>query len=312
MLRAIAYARVSTIVQATTGISLSAQINKISKHAQSLNMNIYKIFNDIGSAFDNSKSNSDLFKYLNSGINLENTNLIICNVSRFSRSKKYGLMGIKEIVNRGLNIYFIEEKLHINSNNIDDKYTELEIYLNLAEQESITLSNRIKEVKSYGKSIGNYIGGHVPYGIEVYQNDQGIKKYRPNQYQINVIKFVEICRSNNYTAEQLNIIMSKITYFDMDEYPIVLVDDYDIRENNSEPMPFQDIADLLNDYEVYYKYPQNKFTYASIRNMKKIEQLQEYYNGNEDMMFNNFENLSLKRKSDSVLDGLENKFQKVL
>lgn len=254
-MNAIVYARVSTNPQFIHGISIAEQLSAANAFA------VKKNFKVVETVIHNHNGHSNDVGQL---LNGRHKNIVINDVSRLSRSKERAINIVKKACKKNKKLFFIKENIIIQKPE-GQEYDKFLESLDKAVIESKTLGVRISAVKQYKKLKGEYIGGKIPYGLDIYQeetlNESGqlriVKKYCLNDSQYNVIKFIMLCASKNYTAGELSNAMKLISVY---KENIELVDEthdgniitYDIRKKNTEPMKPKDIAALLNEYEVMY------------------------------------------------------------
>ncbi len=289
MMKVIGYARVSTSKQATFGVSISAQIERISTYAASNNLPVHKVVVSI-----NSGKKSIMCGELDDAMKvMKNCHVIIYDVSRLSRNPIDCMAFIKAHVDNGAKFTFITEGITIHSENYATVSEDVNRYLLAAQEEIRQLSRRIKMSKEYKKNNGAYIGGMLPYGLEVYMDHDGERMCRPDKYEMDVVKFIDKCRSASYTADELNRLMKPITQFNMQQHKICLYENVGgvevERENNNAPVSNQDIAALLNEYNV--KYRSKPFTAQIVKRIRSEENLKQYYAGNADTVVANLEQI---------------------
>ena len=266
---AIIYARVSTNTQFTKGSSIPAQINICTEFADECDFKIAEIITRNG---DGHKNDLDvLFRN-------KTKNIIIYDVSRFSRNVERGIYFINKAMKRDKVIHFIHEKITLFKDNIhyQNNYKKFVKALEKAEAESIELGRRISAAKAYMKKKGIYCGGRISYGLELYNiniineigQKQDVKKYKINEREYNVIKFILKCYSFNYTSQELTNLMRNISTYTNDAISLWHQEGEweEESDKNTEPLSSSDIASLLNVFEVYYRNGKN-FTPTIVRNI---------------------------------------------
>ncbi len=275
---ALVYCRVSTGRQALQGLSLDEQKNRAIEYAKNRNLKI--IYSELQVK---SGRNNDI-SYL---IGYTMSHIIITDISRYCRSVNYGMNVLENLTIAGKVIHFIKENIVVTSENMDKVKQRLAHELTKAEEESTRISERVKNIIKYKRKRGEYVGGLVPFGLDLEEriclNENGtqrnIKKYTFNQEEVNVIKFIDKCRSNRYTGEDLTNLMNKISIY---QDPIELVhetitehsDYFELSDVNTKPMENADICYLLNDYEV--KYRGGPFSANIIKRIKPLSELKLY------------------------------------
>jgi DNA invertase Pin-like site-specific DNA recombinase len=263
---AIIYNRVSSIKQ-NDGSSLNIQEKSCKDFAETNSLNVKASHKDVCSAFQKTS------KILTNIINNKKTVIIISNIDRFSRNTVNGLL-LADIAIRNKNkLVFIQENLVI-SNSDDIKL--IKPYLEIAENESKSISNRIKRSRLFLINTGKYPGGFIPYGYKVIN-----KQLLDESYEQNVISFIKLCKNNVVKSIELNNAMQKISNCNT---PINCYDEKDniVLEINN-PLTHSEIVNLLNDYDVLKRGLKwnNIMIKSIIKN--KIEVVEEKFNNLDDM-----------------------------
>jgi DNA invertase Pin-like site-specific DNA recombinase len=269
MVKYVGYARVSTAQQGANGLSLDEQSSRIQTVYRSLNQNNpLTMLRDICSAH---KKINLLDRHVQT--TKVPTVYIISDVSRFCRNKQTGQTKLHNMVSKGHKIFFLRENIIISNASI----IELAVpYLEEAELESVRISDRIKQVKQYKRQNGEYLGGRVPFGLEIYVSREGVKKYKYNDNELKIIKFIDICRSPPYTSAALNCALNDILgYVSPDPVVLYEADDITPRAFNTDELSFSEIAAILNDYGVHYRNGAT-FTAASMRNIRRKDDIDQY------------------------------------
>lgn len=298
MSKVVGFARVSTLAQATAGVSLTAQLDHISSYAVANNLQINKFVSSIGSG-SKPLAGSDLAIYV---VLNRNCHVIVYDVSRLSRNPEDAMEFIRKRIAAGAKFTFINENITIDKFSDLAEQNQVLAYLVNAQNEVLQLSRRIKMAKQYKKNNGAYIGGILPFGIETYVDADGEKMCRPNAFEMNVVKFIYKCRSTNYTANDLNNLMAPITKYNMQEFQIRLYEEKDgdefERKVNTEMMDYPDIAGLLNEYEVQYR--SKPFTAQILKRIRSPENLKQFYEGNVDSLMTKFNQIEITNPVDNL------------
>lgn len=175
-----------------------------------------------------------------------NKNIIIYNVSRFCRSERLGTELLQYALKCNTRLFFVEEGIVWDRNN-QGNLRALQRKLVLAEEESAATGRRVKDALALRKRMGYFTGGTPKYGYTVVDADGG-RRAVPEQYEQAVIKLIKMCREPGTSVRTLNEWMRQLSpNFDA---PIVLW--YGDRQTKTlrEPMSYNDIAVLLNEYGV--------------------------------------------------------------
>jgi DNA invertase Pin-like site-specific DNA recombinase len=303
-MNAASYCRVSSKDQQIHGSSLEDQQSKNIEYASNNNLNIVKNISEVKSAHkaDLCEINNNEFKNI--------SNIIISDVSRFSRNVESGLKILQSLTKQNKIIHFIREQLIIDRdvilNKNKSKYKQLVKHLQESENESIRIGERIKSGKQNKRKRGEYDGGSLPFGLKLLKintvdkdgNEKIIKKYAIDKEQINIIKFIDIGRNPPYTTKQINKALGVL----LNEHnfdPIELYDEHEnISQKNTEKLNNSEIANLLNEYSVLYK--GKTFTGAIISRIKSEEQIKSYVKNNYiDDLIAQFDDITISSPSSS-------------
>ena len=245
--KAIIYCRVSTEKQKEDGLSLLAQEQECIKYCKNKGIEIIRIDKETCSAMD-MKYQVILLEILD---NIEsNTNLVIFSLSRFSRNVIHGLKKAKMLHKRNVKIHSISENIDLETASGEFNFISI---LNMAAFESKQISERVKAAFNVRKNQG-YQFGAIPYGkkeckvlIDDLDNNKiEIRQFEDNIEEINIINFAKLSRTKGTNVSELNNALLKIDQ-EVKEHPLYLTTKSQIL---SEPLNWQNIADILNDYHI--------------------------------------------------------------
>ena len=239
------YSRISSVNQAEYNgehFSIENQINKCTEYCHNNSFLIADIASEIISARDINKQK----KLINIYNKYSNCNLVIFNITRFSRNTSHALDFVEKCKAKNINLHFVEENLQLN--HFTDMH-RLRLGLSQAELESNQTSYRIKSSNSLLKSKGwNF--GRAAFGYESHRK-KGIRKFKINKKEKLIINFIDGARKG-ISCTQLNKLLNKI--IPNNKIPIKYYDSDDITqiEHFSQPnmLTFTDISYLLNDYNI--------------------------------------------------------------
>lgn len=228
-------------------LSLSTQLQICEEYAKKNKLNIKKKYTDIKSA-----RKIHLLPQLNQLLK-ENSDivLLINTVDRLSRNTEEGCRFINEANKKNIKIVFVSENLH--TYDFDTKHI-IRMKLSAAEKESDTISRRIKQTNATKRKRGEFLGNRAKYGYYI-ENINGKKYLKKNNFQQKVINFIVQIKTGKISSN----IASQLMYRICDENNInVPIHFYDHKDNiitnftNINPLNSQEIANLLNDYNVPY------------------------------------------------------------
>ena len=173
--------------------------------------------------------------------NYENINLVIFDISRFSRNISDGIKIIEKCFKNNIIIYFVKEELKVKNKNDLPKFTSQLINAHI---ESDTISYRLTESIKYRKSLGNHIG-KAKYGYNIIK-ENNINKIIENTKEQLIIQIILklkfgclISELDKITKKLNNTILNNIDR----QNEIIMYGHYG---NTS-------IADILNDNNIKYK-----------------------------------------------------------
>lgn len=180
-----------------------------------------------------------------------NTTLVVYSVDRFSRNQQDGMHLAQVAQSCRVAICFAMDGFVLNQTTMPTFQKKLE----QSEAYSRQLGERVSKALKMKRDQGFFAGGPLPFGY-VTQQETGGKRLVPDQDEQHVITFIAYClrqnKNRNVTAVKLNELMANITgefavrrdpirCYDEDGAPVDRLDD---------TLSSQDIADLLNDYNV--------------------------------------------------------------
>jgi DNA invertase Pin-like site-specific DNA recombinase len=275
---AIIYSRISSPAQCSINnfhISIENQLTNSRIYCENNGMNIVEEIHEIKSA-----RNMKYLHKLNEIIkNNSNINLIIYNITRFSRNILQGLQYMEKLRQQNITIHFVEENAKTN-HHLD--LHRIRLGLSQSEYESDTISNRVNANNMILKNKGWSFG--VPkYGKEtVFKNS--IRCFQSSNLENKIIQFIITIRQGKCTVMALNKLLQ-----DLIPNNTNLIEFYDNETNSlitrfDEPytLSFTVIADLLNSYNIMNR--NNKWSASSVNRV---------YNNNHINIHNKFSSMNI-------------------
>ena len=243
----IIYCRLSSPNQAIINnfhVSIENQLTACRNYCQQNGFTIGLEVQEIKSARDMNY----LYELKKIGQNYENINLVIYNITRFSRNILQGLQYIQAFSSKNIVIHFVEENAKTN-HHLD--LHRIRLGLSQSEYESDTISNRVKANNMILRNKG-WKFGQAPYGKEVVMIN-GIRTFTENQYEQKIVRFITTARVGNCTVMALNNLLQTIIpnnkdpieFYDYESESVIT------RFSQSYTLSFGEIADLLNSYNIY-------------------------------------------------------------
>ena len=249
----ILYTRVSTGNQGSQ--SLNAQNQICLNFLNSNGITLTASFQEIGSAYS---GNQTVLKYVID--TCKNSNLYVLNVSRFSRNILVGVELLKKATTNNINVHFIEDQL--SSMNKTHAH-QIRVKLSESQHESEIISNRINNINNILLDKG-WQFGVAEYGKKS-EIINGVRKFNNSSKEKSIIDF--ICQARNGVSCRL--LNTKLRKIEPKADPIYFYDSDGITKINyfdrSQTLTFQEIADLLNDYDI--KKRGKDWTASSVNNV---------------------------------------------
>jgi DNA invertase Pin-like site-specific DNA recombinase len=247
---AIILARVSTNQQAgPNNVSLESQLFDCMNYARTNNYNIVSTYTEVGSAYKY-RANSKL-EQLTSEIEKSNNaqkidKLIFYSIDRFSRNALLGLSYLDRLKKFGITVESVTEP--INQDSPFGRY-QTTMLLSNGQLYSEMLGATSKKAKEYKKSTQNNVGrAGFGYVLQVCDNKRVLV---PDENEQQIIKLIIGLREGTMTSAEATEIIYK--YIDMNNWmPIEFYDgDTKIQKLSPYKITYTDIANLLNEYEVF-------------------------------------------------------------
>lgn len=282
---AIIYCRLSSPNQSIINdihLSIEQQSSQCKTYCETNNMNIINEIHEIKSA----RNMDYLYRLKEIITNNSNINLVIYNITRFSRNNLQGLQYIEILKQKNINIHFVEENA-ITNHHFD--LHRIRLGLSQSEYESDTISRRVKSNNILLKNKG-WAFGCPKYGQEsVFKN--GIRSFQLQNSENKIIQFIRTARLGRCTVMALNKILQEIIPNNTD-----LIEFYD-NENNcmitrfDEPytLSFRVIADLLNSYSIMNR--RNEWSASSVNRVYNDNQNSE--SGQNSQITNVFSSMNI-------------------
>lgn len=183
--RSIIYVRSSTKNQNniyTNSTSLDMQIFSCENFSKENNLDVISIEKEICSARKGSNQ-----KVLQNIINNNNNiNLMVFDISRFSRNIFDGTSMLKQCLDKGITLYSVKDNLFVKELRDIQSFTNLLIS---AQAESDAISHRVQQSIYYRKSLGAYFGKDK-FGYSIVK-ENNIKKLKPLIDELQIINLIQ-------------------------------------------------------------------------------------------------------------------------
>lgn len=241
-MRNVIYCRVSH--QKIHNLSFSKQERSCNEYCKSKNMIVHEIHKEFSSGYAKQKILTNIIK------TYKNINLIIYDVSRFSRSSDYGIKLFKICNMRNINLHFVKENLILNSESIEN--VDFTTCLNASENAWHEIrTNIINNIQM--RRIKNMVLGKVPFGFD------SINKKLVKNNNFNVIALIVYLRNGNKSIHEIREVLSRVSpnsemlnFYDEKENVIIKFD-------RPYTLGFVEIRNILNDFQILDKVWTSRF-----------------------------------------------------
>ena len=259
-MNAIIYCRISR-KKNSPGFSLDAQEQICRSLAFRNNLSVIYVSKETQSAYYNKKR--DIHTIIENHTSIY---IIMKCVDRFSRNVQDATKLIQLAFKNKNTLVFVQEKISCQNNKMANLILK---HVLKAQNESLKLSKRLKDIHQHKKSLGLHIGGKVPYGFEIKKTSIGLKRFK-NKYEQNVLSLINYLKLDEQQKKisKINDMFSLLVQMDN---PIVF---YDADSTESKYldgyMSNRDISDLLNLHSITYrgvKWKTNNINYLYKKNL---------------------------------------------
>lgn len=165
-MRAIGYVRVSTVEQATEGVSLDAQRARIAAWAQANAAELAGVFTDAGLSGGRADNRPGLQAALDAACTAKAA-LVVYSLSRLARSTRDAITISERLGTAGADLVSLSEKIDTTTAAGKMVFRMLAV---LAEFERDQISERTTAAMQHKKARREYTGGETPYGWRVAAN----------------------------------------------------------------------------------------------------------------------------------------------
>jgi len=187
--------------------SLDSQLESCRKFAKQNNFIICDEISEIKSAFNDRKKSQyskmlrDIYRHKwEKGLKA----IIVCDVSRFSRNLRQGLVDLYKLENKGITVYAVDQNCQWGPNDTTSKAQKIRFrnHLIRAEDESEIKSLRQKRSYKYRKARGEYIG-KAPYGYKTIKSKDKKRVLVENIQEQSIIKNINNKYTKGYTMNNI-------------------------------------------------------------------------------------------------------------
>ena len=243
------YTRVSSKNQINPDISsLDVQSAECMQYAKEKKMIVKQIVKEVGSAFNTKQPKlEELVEVVP-----ENSIILVHMYDRFSRNLEYALKNLKRLSTKKVYILSVTEKLD---------YTtplgrhQLTTHISLAQCQSETLGLKVRRSITYRKQQGMFTGSVVPYGFKL----NGKRMLVSCDHEQLIIHLITSLREGTSNVKEVNKILTKIIGKSRNNNPLKFYEqtfdkntltETEINTISPNSLTYQEIADILNDYDI--------------------------------------------------------------
>jgi len=191
------YIRVSTTTQAEEGESLGVQQRQIDGYALQLGLEVDKVFIEKGVSGSKPLSERPQGRELLSVLSKGDV-VIAAKLDRMFRSAIDALQVLESLKQQGVSLHLIDLGGDVTGNGIAK--TVFTILSAVAEAERDRIRERIKDVKADQKKRGRHLGGSVPFGYTLGEDNKLVE----NRVQQAAIKLAIKRRAEGYSLRDIS------------------------------------------------------------------------------------------------------------
>jgi len=202
--KAVGYIRVSTSMQAESGLSLADQEARMRTFAELQEFELIDIKRDegiSGKALDNRPGLQEALRLIDRGAVQA---LIVPKLDRFTRSLR-DLINIVETHFSKSDRFLVSMDGQIDTMSAQGRF-QLHLFGALAQLERETTSERVTAVMLHKKRQLQYCGGHVPYGYKLLDDGKTLEEIPDEQEVIDVVARL---RDEGMSFKQISSILNK-------------------------------------------------------------------------------------------------------
>jgi site-specific DNA recombinase len=184
MPKAIAYVRVSTVGQATEGVSLPAQEERIRAYCLANGYELVKVYRDAGRSGKRADNRPGLQEALTAACD-ERAVLVVYSLSRLARSTKDAIAISERLSDKGANLASLTERFDTASPMGEFVFT---LMAALARLESAQLGERTRMGMDYQRSQGKRISRLLPMGYRLGADGETLVKDQAEQKAVRLVR----------------------------------------------------------------------------------------------------------------------------
>lgn len=239
--KAALYIRVSTEEQASEGQSVAAQIETLSQYCRLYDIEIYKIYKDLGISGKDTKNRPGLAGMLQEAKQGKFDTVLVWKISRLSRSLKDLLLILDEL--EKYNIIFSSYSEKFDTSTAVGKMT-MQLLGSIAEFERNTIIDNVKlglqEYARKGGKTGTVLGyNNFDKGLEPNPKEAEIVRMIYSLYAINRMSMSDIAkhlnseghktkRRNSFSKDSIAVILSNPVYIGINRHKIGSQEEYKV------------------------------------------------------------------------------------
>lgn len=228
------YVRVSTDEQAKEGYSISAQIDVLTQYCKLFNIELYKVYKELGVSGKDTRNREALQQMINDSKEKKFNTVLVWKISRLSRSLKDLLTMLDNFENDGISLISYSEKFDTST---PVGRMTLQILGSIAEFERNTIVENVKlglgEIARSGRKTGGIVIGYdnVDKNLVINEKEAEIVRYIFDLYvnkKYGLVKIVKTLnemgyrtkRGNKFSKSTVGIILANPVYIAKNRFGI--------------------------------------------------------------------------------------------
>jgi DNA invertase Pin-like site-specific DNA recombinase len=192
-MRNVIYCRVSNLKVESQ--SFATQEKNCTEYCKKNNMRIKEVYKEHNSGYGKQKTLENIL------LRNKNINVIINDITRFSRSNVYGLKLLQLCLKKGIKLHFVKEEITYDGEN---NFHLIQAGLANSEHEWTTIRNNIIANIKHRKAMGLCLG-NAPFGFDIVD-----KKLVKNQ-NFNAVRLIISLRNGVKKCNEIRKILSKLS-----------------------------------------------------------------------------------------------------
>jgi hypothetical protein len=238
-MRNVIYCRVSNLKVESQ--SFATQEKNCSEYCKKNNMRIKEVYKEHNSGYGKQKTLENIL------LRNKNINIIINDITRFSRSNVYGIKLLQLCLKKQIRLHFVKEEIIYDG---ESNYHLIQAGLAHSEHEWTTIRNNIIANIKYRKAQGLCLG-NAPFGFDI------VNKKLVKNTDFNTVRLIIALRNGVKKCNEIREILSKLSNeSELLKFYEKSYENYIEKEKEIEQfttvftLDYKTIAQILNDYRI--------------------------------------------------------------